>query len=156
MLLKEIIRTGSCLVLPERLSRDELLERMVTALFHSGRCPIPDAQAAVAEILRREAHASTAFGLGVAIPHCFLADVGSPYLAVACSRPGVDFQALDGKPTHVVFLLVEDIAARGRHTTLISRIARLCGQTPLLRRLREARDPEAVAAILAEEDSALD
>lgn len=145
-----------CLVVREPLGRDEILERMVAALARSGRCPADGAPAVLAEILRREASASTAFGLGVAIPHCFLRGVGGSYLAIACSHEGVDFGAPDGQLTYVVFLLVEDLSARAAHTPVISRIARLCRETPLVRRLREATDAAAIPAILADEEAGLD
>lgn len=138
------------------VERDELLEQMVAALARSGRCQADGAPAALAEILKREESASTAFGLGVAIPHCFLRGVGGPHLVIACSKEGADFRCPAGQLTHVVFLLLEDLAARATHTAVISRIARLCRETPLVRRLREATEAGAIPAILAEEEARLD
>jgi mannitol/fructose-specific phosphotransferase system IIA component (Ntr-type) len=154
--MKEMTADALCLVLREPLGRDPLLERMVAALARAGRCPAGDSPGVLAEILRREASASTAFGLGVAIPHCFLQGVGGPHLAIACSKEGVDFGASDGRLTYVVFLLLEDLAARAAHTAVISRVARLCRETPLVRRLRGATEAGAIPAILADEEARLD
>jgi len=148
--------SDACLVVPCRVCRDELLERMLECLAGSGRLQIDDISTALVEIVRREESASTAFGLGVALPHCFLGGVGGPHLAIACVPEGLDFGGPDGELTHVVFLLVEDLAARAAHTTIISRLARLCRETALVCRLRQAREAGAVAAVLAEEEAALD
>lgn len=129
---------------------------MVGLLAGSGRLVVDDVSRVLVELVRREEAASTAFGLGVAIPHCFLKGVGGPHLAVACLPQGLRFGAADGELTHVVFLLVEDLANRAAHTVLISRIARLCRDSALIERLRGTREPASIPAILAEEEAALD
>jgi mannitol/fructose-specific phosphotransferase system IIA component (Ntr-type) len=148
--------TDLCLVVHAPVERDKLLEQLVALFARSGRCPVDSAPAALAEILKREESASTAFGLGVAIPHCFCRGVGGPHLAIACSQEGVDFRCPAGELTNVVFLLLEDLAARAAHNAVISRIARLCRETRLVRRLREATEVSAIPAILAEEEARLD
>jgi len=57
-------------------------------------------------LLKREDLGTTAIGRGVAIPHCRTKGLKSPILLLGLSREGVPFEAVDGKPTHVFFLLV--------------------------------------------------
>lgn len=54
----------------------------------------------------REQIAATGIGHGVAIPHARLADIRQPVVAVGISEAGIDFDAPDGQPAHVIFLLV--------------------------------------------------
>jgi len=54
---------------------------------------------------KRESIGSTGIGKGIAIPHTRSVVLDDVYLVVGRSREGVDFQALDGKPVHLFFLL---------------------------------------------------
>ena len=158
MYLKEMLVADACRVLSGSPSADEVLERMVQALAETLHGGLPASRATVAiEALRaREREASTAFGLGVAIPHCFLEGFGPARLSIAVSVSGVDFHAMDGSLTHVFFLLIEDLAARGSHAALISRIARLCLETRVLASIRGARDGQEITSILADAELELD
>jgi nitrogen PTS system EIIA component len=55
---------------------------------------------------KREELGTTAIGRGVAIPHCRTRGLKSPILLLGLSKEGVPFEAVDGKPAHVFFLLV--------------------------------------------------
>ena len=68
---------------------------------------------------------STALGEGVAIPHGKLPGVKRVVAAFGRSRAGVDFQSLDGKPTHLFFLLVAPEDSAGAHLKALARISRL-------------------------------
>ena len=142
--LNEILVIEACLVTDERLTRDALLRRMVV------RLGVRDPEGTLDDIRRREETMSTAFGMGVAIPHCFRPAVGPPRLAIAAVPVGVDFHAPDGEPTRVVFLLVEDITGRAGHVAILSHIATLCRSTPILDRLVEATGAEEMPGILEE------
>ena len=61
---------------------------------------------AVEEVLRREMLGSTAIGRGVAIPHATVEGLKSMVGAVARIPHGIEFDSVDGKPVHIVFLLV--------------------------------------------------
>jgi fructose PTS system EIIBC or EIIC component len=156
LLLKDLVAVTTFVIVHEPVRRDELLARLVRTLTSAeGRPDLEEGQV-LAGILRREDSASTGFGLGVAIPHCFLPGVGKPRMAVGCSPAGVDFRAMDGQPSHVVFLLVEDVDARAAHTAIVSRIALLCRDTALVSRLRTAPVAGAAEAALSEEDARAD
>src|SRR3974390_2286066 len=105
---------------------------------------------AILEILQqREKLGSTGVGNGIAIPHGKLAKLTKLFgLFVRLERP-VDFEALDGQPVDLVFLLLAPEAAGADHLKALARVARLLRDADVTRKLRESRDVQALYAVLA-------
>jgi len=100
----------------------------------------------------RERLNSTALGEGVAIPHGKLPGVKRVVAAFGRSPGGVDFSSLDGKPTHLFFLLVAPEDSAGAHLKALARISRLLKDESFRRRLMEAPTAEALFHAIREED----
>jgi PTS system nitrogen regulatory IIA component len=100
----------------------------------------------------RERLNSTALGEGVAIPHGKLAGVKRVIAAFGRSPAGVDFSSLDGKPTHLFFLLVAPEDSAGAHLKALARISRLLKDEAFRARLMAAPDAEALYRTIREED----
>lgn len=132
----------------EATTKDELLVELVGVLARE-RC-IRDADEVIRVIREREAVLSTGIGSGVAIPHG--KSMAAPELSIAAgvARAPVEYDALDGKPVQLVFLLVGPEAAAGAHIKALSRISRLVRQPELRTRLIEAPDSEAFIAAVRE------
>jgi PTS system nitrogen regulatory IIA component len=77
------------------------------------------------KLLRREEMGTTAIGHGVAVPHCRAAGLKAPALLLGLSREGVPFAAVDGKLSHVFFLLVSPEDNPGAGLRLLAAIAAL-------------------------------
>jgi PTS system nitrogen regulatory IIA component len=105
---------------------------------------------AILEILvQREKLGSTGVGNGVAIPHGKLPKLGKLFgLFARLARP-VDFEALDGQPVDLVFLLLAPEGAGADHLKALARGARLLRDPDLARKLRDSRDAEEIYAVLA-------
>lgn len=101
----------------------------------------------------REKLNSTALGEGVAIPHGKLSGIKRVFAAFGRSPRGVDFESLDGKPTHLFFLLVAPEESAGAHLKALARISRLLKSTEFRARLIEAPDAAAVFATIRAEDA---
>jgi PTS system nitrogen regulatory IIA component len=101
----------------------------------------------------RERLNTTALGEGVAIPHGKLPGLRRVFAAFGRSPTGVDFQSLDGKPTHLFFLLVAPEESAGAHLKALARISRLLKDEGFRSRLREAPDAEALYRTIREEDA---
>ena len=100
-------------------------------------------------LLQREKLGSTGVGNGVAIPHGKLAKLGQVFgLFARLDRP-VDFEALDGQPVDLVFLLLAPEGAGADHLKALARVARLLRDPEVARKLRDSRDAEALYAVLA-------
>ena len=97
-----------------------------------------DRQRLIQALEDRERLNSTALGDGVAIPHGKLPGLKRVFAAFGRSLAGVDFQSLDGKPTHLFFLLVAPEDSAGAHLKALARISRLLKEETFRRRLMEA------------------
>jgi nitrogen PTS system EIIA component len=100
----------------------------------------------------REKLNSTALGDGVAIPHGKLARVQRVVAAFGRSPGGIDFNSLDGKPTHLFFLLVAPEDSAGAHLKALARISRLLKDETFRARLMQAPDAAALFETIRAED----
>jgi PTS system nitrogen regulatory IIA component len=100
----------------------------------------------------RERLNSTALGDGIAIPHGKLAGVRRVVAAFGRSPTGVDFSSLDGKPTHLFFLLVAPEDSAGAHLKALARISRLLKDDTFRARLMEAPDAAQLYRAICTED----
>jgi PTS system nitrogen regulatory IIA component len=100
-------------------------------------------------LLQREKLGSTGVGSGIAIPHGKLPKLTKLFGVFARLERPVDFEALDGQPVDLVFLLLAPEGAGADHLKALARVARLLRDSDVARKLRESRDPEALYAVLA-------
>ena len=100
-------------------------------------------------LMQREKLGSTGVGNGIAIPHGKLAKLGKLFGLFARLERPVDFEALDGQPVDLVFLLLAPEGAGADHLKALARVARLLRDPDIARKLRESRDAEAIYAVLA-------
>ena len=117
--------------------------------------PSLDPNALVETLERREKLQSTGIGNGVAIPHGRTEIVPKIIGCIGRSRSGVDFQSLDGQPTHLFFTLFIPEAAEGEHLKALARLSRLLKSAGVRERLLEAPDAAAIFEIVAAADAQL-
>jgi nitrogen PTS system EIIA component len=100
-------------------------------------------------LVQREKLGSTGVGHGIAIPHGKLAKLGKLFGLFARLERPVDFEALDGQPVDLVFLLLAPEGAGADHLKALARVARLLRDPNIAHKLRESRDADALYAVLA-------
>ena len=93
---------------------------------------------------------STGFGNGIAIPHCRLSGCQSPISAVLHLDAPVDFDALDGAPVDLLFVLLVPEAATEEHLELLRQIAAMLDRADVRDRLRSAPTAEALYQIVVD------
>jgi PTS system nitrogen regulatory IIA component len=101
----------------------------------------------------RELLASTAIGDGIAIPHGKLDTVEQLVGTLGRSVSGLEFDSIDGKPTHLVFMLVAPSSSTGIHLKALARLSRLFRDADFRRRLIDAADDAAMYRVIADEDA---
>src|SRR5438067_1613013 len=102
----------------------------------------------LAAISEREKLGSTGFGNGVAIPHGKVEGLDRIHGFVARLARPVDYQAIDGQPVDLAFLLLSPPDAGAEHLKALAAISRAVRHGPLIENLRGARTPDALAAVL--------
>lgn len=104
------------------------------------RFPELDARAVLDALMARERLGSTAVGAGVAIPHCRLDGCPEPLAALLRLAAAVDFDAPDGVPVDLLFVLVVPGEAHETHLELLAAAARALNEPAYRAALREAGD----------------
>jgi nitrogen PTS system EIIA component len=105
---------------------------------------------AITEILlQREKLGSTGVGNGVAIPHGKLPKLSRVFGIFARLEQPIDFEALDGQPVDLIFLLLAPETAGADHLKALARVARLLRDADVAQKLRESRDAAALYEVLA-------
>lgn len=112
-----------------------------------------DAESLKRVLEERELLASTAIGDGIAIPHGKLDAVGRLVGTLGRARAGIEFESIDGKPTHLVFMLVAPASSTGVHLKALARLSRLFRDADFRDRLMAAPDAVAMYHVILEEDA---
>jgi nitrogen PTS system EIIA component len=112
-----------------------------------------DAQALRFILEERELLASTAIGDGIAIPHGKLDNIDRLIGVLGRSVAGLAFDSIDGRPTHIVFLLVAPSNSAGLHLKALARLSRLFRDADFRQRLLAAADSATMYRTIAEEDA---
>src|SRR5450432_2072726 len=115
--------------------------------------PNLDAQKLTEVLVEREKLGSTGIGEGVAIPHGKLLGIPGLIGAFARKRAGVDFAAIDGKPTYLFFVLFAPENSAGAHLKALARISRLFRQPLLRKSILDADGASGIFRFISEEDS---
>lgn len=104
----------------ETSSRDEALRLLVSRLAQEGK--LLDEQVFLDAIAQREKIVSTAIGLGVAIPHAKLQGYRDFFIAVGIHKTGLEWNALDGCPVHLIFMIVGPSQRQTEYLQILSHL----------------------------------
>jgi nitrogen PTS system EIIA component len=134
-------------------NRPSLAAANKRALFHvlgqiAGQRLGLDPAEIVGAIADRERLGSTGFGSGVAIPHGKILGLRRIYGLFAHLAEPIDYKAIDGGPIDLVFLLLSPPDAGADHLKALAAISRVVRHAPTLEKLRGARSPDALTAVL--------
>ncbi len=126
-----------------------VLEELVTPV---ARISGINHESLVRVLMEREHLGSTGIGGGIGIPHGKLKDLKSLILGFGLSRKGVDFESIDGQPTHIFFLLFTPANSTDLHLKLLAQISRILKNESFKEKLLNAADIDEISSIIGEED----
>ena len=106
-------------------------------------------------VFEREKLGSTGIGYGVAIPHVRLKGVNTIAILFGRSNKGVEFQAMDGRPAHLFFLIVAPEDSNTAHIKILARVSSLLKDVGFRKQLMEASTKEEIYNIIVEKDRKL-
>jgi len=104
-----------------------------------------------AELLKREQLGSTGMGDGIAIPHARVAGVMAPFGLLARLKEPIDFDAVDGQPVDLVFLLLGPASPQGEQLNVLACVARKLRDPATVAELRSAKDRQALYRRMTED-----
>ena len=126
-----------------------ILEELVVPLAGSTGLNADDL---VRVLMERERLGSTGIGGGIGIPHGKIKDLESLVLGFGLSRKGIDFESIDGEPTHIFFVLITPEDSTGLHLKLLARISRILKNDHFKERLMMSNISSRSAAFIKQED----
>lgn len=152
MLLTELLAPDRVKVPLRSGTKDEVLLELVDLVATDRDPAVRDA--ILASVREREALLSTGIGSGVAIPHGKTTDLDQLVMAAGVVATPIEFDALDGRPVQLLFLLVGPESSSGAHVKALSRISRLLRREQLRDDLRHAATREEFLRIVHRSEAA--
>ena len=150
MKLKEILQYDNVIPNINADNKRAVLEKLaqsVTEVY-----PGVDYEILLKVLFEREQLGTTGIGDGIAIPHAKISGITQPIVAFARCVDGVDFDALDGKPSYIFFLLIAPEQASGQHIQVLVRIAKILKSSAFRDKLMESKSRDELYKLIIETD----
>ncbi|MDR2591752.1 MAG: PTS sugar transporter subunit IIA [Chitinispirillales bacterium] len=142
------------LELTARSSKELAIKELVQLLATAGKLNA-DADAVshyTDQVMTREKIASTGIGNGIAIPHVLVAEVNSITMALGRSAKGVPFESVDGKPAHLIFLIIGPQGQNNEYLKILSKLSKYLNDRGFFDALMKVETPAEVITLLAERE----
>ncbi|WP_096187920.1 PTS fructose transporter subunit IIABC [Evansella halocellulosilytica] len=123
MRIADLLSTDTMILDLQSTSKDEVIEELASKLDEAGK--LADKKQYIEAIQNRESQSSTGIGDGVAIPHAKTAAVKEPAIVFGRTEKGLDYDALDGQPSHLFFMIAASEGANNEHLQTLSRLSTL-------------------------------
>ena len=150
MKINEILSPNAIKIGLDSTSKADVLKELVNVLFKIQ--DIGDPKAIVKALVEREELGSTGIGQGIAIPHGKTDKVSGLIAIMGISHKGVDFDALDGEPVYIFFLLITPKDTSGPHLKALAQISRLLRDKYFCELIRRCKTPEVVYQLIKNEE----
>jgi fructose-specific phosphotransferase system IIA component len=109
---------------------------------------VDDGKEFINALAKRENLESTGIGDGIAIPHARTNAVRALVLAFARSPDGIDFSSIDGKPSHIIFLIASPENMKSEYILALAKLSRLLRKRVVRELLRNAKDSDEIMEII--------
>jgi len=153
MRLTEILKPQNIKIPLQAQNKTDAITELVQLLADNKE--VADAKKVLDSVLEREATRTTGIGNGLAIPHG--KTTGTTGLAMAIGRPGtpIDFQAIDGRPVTIIWLLSSPPDKTGPHIHALARISRLMTIEKFRQALNSAKTGQEMFDIIQKQEDQL-
>ncbi len=150
MNLGDILTTRQIVPELKATTRWEAIDELIGTLVAAGRIDPAHREAVVAVVKRREQSMSTGIGFGIGIPHASTELITEVTAAFGRSRAGVNFDALDNQPVHLVTLFLVPQGQFQKHLHTLAGIAKVLRREEFLVALNAAADSDAMMRVIQE------
>ena len=153
MRLTEILKPQNIKVPLAAKTKTEAISELVELLASTGE--VTDGRKVLDAVIERESTRTTGIGNGLAIPHGKCNGVG--HLVMAIGRPAlpIDFQAIDGRPVNLIWLLASPPDQTGPHIHALARISRLMTIDRFRQALAAAQTSEELYNVIVQQESTM-
>lgn len=144
MRITDLLKRDTIILDLSATEKESVIDELAGKLDEAGRLfSIEDFKAA---IMAREAQSTTGIGEGIAIPHAKTSAVKVPALAFGRSVQGIDYQSLDGAPSHLFFMIAASEGANNTHLETLSRLSSFLMDAGFRKKLMEAGSVDEILA----------
>ncbi len=148
MSLLDIVDKKCIITNLQSLDKQGAINELAEALSKNQK--VTDKNEVVADVMKREEKGSTGIGKSIAVPHAKTKSVKKLTLAIGISKEGVDFNSIDNKYVHIIFLLLAPPSSSGPHVEALAEIARLINPPAIRDRLKNSSHADEVVNIITE------
>jgi PTS system fructose-specific IIC component len=153
MKITDLLKEETIVLHLKAKTKEEVIEELADVLDRAGK--LSDKQAFKQAIFAREAQSTTGIGEGIAIPHAKTKAVRVPAVAFGRSQAGVDYKALDGKPSHLFFMIAAPEGANNTHLEALSRLSTLLMDASFRAKIENASTKEEIIQAIEEKEAEL-
>lgn len=150
MKVSEILSKDFIIADLESNDKESAINELINLFKNDSR--VEDIEKVRQAVLEREKIMSTGVGKGFAIPHGKTDSVKEIIAAFGRKKDGIDYDALDGNPVNLIFLLVGKETMISAHIKLLSRVSRMMNKDDFRTRLLEAESAEDIMNVFLEEE----
>ena len=133
-------------IVPELQATDrwQAIDELIGNLVSTGKIKPEHRDAITAVVRKRESSMSTGIGFGIGIPHASTDLIYEVVGALGRSKPGVDFNALDNQPVHLVMLFLVPQGQFQKHLHTLANIAKMLHKSDFRQALEQAPDADSM------------
>jgi PTS system fructose-specific IIC component len=146
MKITDLLQESRILLQLQAENKADLFKELSDLLKRDGL--LTDQEAYLQALRKREEEGTTGIGDGVAIPHGRSSAVVRPALALGLSRGGIEYESLDGKPVHIVFMIAVPEEANDEHLRVLALLSRLLMNEEVREGLLSAQSTKDVIALI--------
>lgn len=151
MKLQELLTKSSIIIDLAETNKNEFLSQM--AHFMISLNGLSGADEVAAKILDRESEMSTGIGYGIAIPHARISGIDRLYMVAARSEQGLEFNAIDEQPVHLIFMMISPANTSIEHTQILSSLSRIMSYEEVRTKLLKAEDSEQFLDVITKSEN---
>jgi fructose PTS system EIIBC or EIIC component len=146
MKITKLLTVDTILLSMNSTQKHDAIEELVNVLDSAGK--ITNKAAFKEAILKRESQSTTGIGDGIAIPHAKTAVVKEPAIVFGKSTSGVEYEALDGQPSHLFFMIAAPEGANNTHLEALARLSGLLMKEEVREKLLKATSKNEIIDII--------
>lgn len=150
MRLTQLLTEEAIEVSLKQTQKKSVIEELLVLAIKGGK--INDRMKAFEDIMKREEMMSTGLEHGIAVPHAKTKAADDLTLSLGISKEGIDFDAADGKPSHLFFMLLAPEDAAGPNVKVLAEIARLTKDKDFCKKLIKASSSKEVLELIDESE----